>query len=312
MVNVVIPTLRGLSWLPACLESLHKQTFRDFDITVIDNASTDGTRDFLAGCADVNVIHNAMNNGFAEACNQGIRTGHAAFVALLNDDTEVSPVWLERLVAGMQDGIGACASLMIFANQPLVVQSAGIAMDRAAIAWDRLGGHSVDMAQIACEIFGASGGAALYRRAMLDEIGLFDTRFFAYLEDVDLAWRAQCAGWRCCYVPQAVVQHKTSATSGAGSAFKNELLGRNKMWLAAKNARWQDLPMIAAYDIMGILWAGITRGEWSHLRGRIKGLSKVPQFRNSLRKQHKCIKSHIPIDSVVPPWKVVARQQGKA
>ena len=310
-VNVIIPTLRGLNWLPSCLESLQKQTFLEFDITVVDNASTDGTSNLLAEYGkygNVHVIRNTVNRGFAEACNQGIRSGRAPFVALLNDDTEVFPTWLEALVTKMQDDIGACASLMVYADQPTVVQSAGIAMDRAAIAWDRLCGQPVHVAQTPCEVFGASGGAALYRRAMLDEIGLFDARFFAYLEDVDLAWRAQCAGWRCNYVPQAVVQHKTSATSGAGSAFKYELLGRNKVWLIAKNARWQDLPVIAAYDVMGILWAGIARGEWSHLRGRIAGISKISQFKN----QPKCNKRLTVIDRVVLPWQVVARQQGAA
>jgi GT2 family glycosyltransferase len=140
----------------------------------------------------------------------------------------------------------------------------------------------------------------LYRRDMLDQIGLFDERFFAYLEDVDLAWRAQRAGWRCRYVPEARVLHATSATSGQGSAFKNRLLGRNKVWLAAKNARARDLPLIAAYDVAAVLYAGLARGEWSHLRGRWEGLAH-PIERNHAGPDEP------PFEPLVAPWRVPDR-----
>lgn len=193
-----------------------------------------------------------------------------------------------------------CASLMLFADRPEVVQSAGIAVDRAAIAWDRLGGHAAHEALEPCEVFGPSGGAALYRRAMLDEIGLYDERFFAYLEDVDLAWRAQRAGWRCRYVPAARVLHATSATSVQGSPFKNRLLGRNKVWLAMKNARMRDLPVVAAYDLAAVLYAGLRRGEWAHLRGRLDGLAHWVE-------RDAAGAGEPPFDPLVAPWRVPAR-----
>lgn len=312
MVSVVIPTMRGRAWLPECIAALRAQTFRDFEIIVVDNASADGSREWLVGQPDVRVIRNEANVGFAAACNQGIRASDAPFVALLNDDTRAEPQWLEALVEGMSAAhprqkkeIGSCASLMLFADRPGVVQSAGIAVDRAAIAWDRLRGCPADSAAAlcACEVFGASGGAALYRRAMLDEIGLFDERFFAYLEDVDLAWRAQRAGWRCVYVPRARVLHHASATSVAGSPFKHRLLGRNKVWLAVKNARLRDWPLIAFYDIAAVLYAGLTRGEWSHLAGRWVGIRHARRF------------IHRPVDArgspsfdpLVLPWRVPKR-----
>ncbi|RME32056.1 MAG: glycosyltransferase family 2 protein, partial [Thermoflexia bacterium] len=190
----------------------------------------------------VRLIVNHRNLGFAAAVNQGIRASSEPYIGVLNDDAFPEPGWLEALVEVMERDpqIGSCASLMVFAHQPDIVQSAGIAIDRAAIAWDRLRGRPVNEAQEGCEVFGASAGAALYRRAMLETVGLFDERFFAYLEDVDLAWRAQIAGWRCQYVPRAVVRHQTSASLGEDSPFKKQLKARNKVWMVAKNAPAED------------------------------------------------------------------------
>jgi GT2 family glycosyltransferase len=327
LVSVVIPTLRGRQWLPACIDALRRQTLRDFDIIIVDNASSDGTREWLAAQPDLRVIRNDVNNGFAAACNQGMRASSSPFVALLNDDTRAEPQWLEAMMQEMENGewrmgngeierphsafgiphskIGSVASLMLYAGQPNVVQSAGICMDRAAIAWDRLAGHPANDALQACEIFGASGGACLYRRAMLDEIGLFDERFFAYLEDVDLAWRAQRAGWRCAYAPAARVLHEVSATSVAGSPFKNCLLGRNKVWLAVKNAPLRDWPLIAFYDAAAVLYAGLARGEWSHLRGRLEAIKKLrAMLQARSRSSSHAVNQLTPL---VAPWKVPAR-----
>jgi len=284
LVTVVIPTLRGRRWLPDCVAALRRQTFRDFEVVVVDNASTDGTAEWLAEQPDLRVIRNLHNVGFAAACNQGIQASRSPLIALLNDDAQPEQQWLEALVGAMRMGegqrVGACASLLLFADQPNVVQSAGIAVDRAAIAWDRLRGYPADAAVVSkpCEVFGASAGAALYRRAMLDEVGLFDERFFAYLEDVDLAWRAQRAGWRCLYVPAARALHRTSATSGEGSVMKYRLLGRNKVWLVAKNVRWRDLPLVLSVDLLVTVYAGLKRWNWQHLAGRWVGVKQIGQF----------------------------------
>lgn len=274
--NIIIPTQRGRRWLPACFAALAAQTYRDFEVLMIDNASTDGTSEWLTTAEHgvrVRVIRNEHNIGFAAAVNLGIRASAGPLLALLNDDTEPAPGWLAALVAEMADEtVGAVASLMTFAAQPDVVQSAGIAMDRAAIAWDRLAGRAITApeCQQPCDIFGASGGAVLYRRAMLEQIGLFDERFFAYLEDADLAWRAQRAGWRCRYAPQARVLHHTSATSGEGSPFKRRLLGRNKVWMVAKNARLRDLPLILFYDALAVGFRLFAQRDTHALRGRIE------------------------------------------
>jgi GT2 family glycosyltransferase len=166
---------------------------------------------------------------------------------------------------------------MIFADRPNVINSTGINLDAVGFAWDRRGGELDDRLETEpVEVFGPCAGAALYRRAMLDEIGLFDEDFFAYLEDVDLAWRARLAGWRCLYVPAARVYHIHSATAVEGSPFKNRLLGRNKVWLIAKNYPMPQLvfylPLILLYDLAAVLFTLIVRRDVSSWEGRLDGL----------------------------------------
>ena len=142
------------------------------------------------------------------------------------------------------------------------------------------------------------------------KLACFDARFFAYLEDVDLAWRAQRAGWRCQFVPAALVRHKTSATSGTNSPFKNRLLGRNKLWLAAKNAPYRDLPIVMLYDVLAVLWAGAARKDWSHLKGRWDALAGIgPRLRARTRPTSA---GNGNFDPLIVPWRVPARMGVKS
>lgn len=306
-VSVVIPTLDGQRWLPDCLAALAAQTVTDFEVILVDNKGGEATRGFENGYVGLTVtrIINDRNRGFAAAANQGLRAGKGAFAALLNDDTKPSPQWLDALLraANLPD-VGACASLLVFDGAPGIVQSAGIAVDRAAIAWDRLRGQPVSAAQAPAEVFGASGGAALYRRAMLDEIGLLDERFVSYLEDVDLAWRAQRSRWRCIYAPSAVVRHVTSATAGEGSRFKTRMLGRNKVWLAAKNSRWRDLPIVAGYDLAAVFYALIVRRDPGPGLGRLDAMAGLPA---ALRARAGATRRARGLSPLVAPWRVPRR-----
>lgn len=303
-VTLVIPTWNGKDWLLRCLESLSRQTYTDFKTVVVVNGSRDRTREAVEGRPDLQIFINSENLGFAAAVNQGIRSSNTPYVGVLNDDAFSEPGWLEALVSAMESDlrIGACASLMVFAHQPDVIQSAGIAMDRAAIAWDRLRGRPVMEAGEECEIFGASAGAALYRRKMLEEIGLFDERFFAYLEDVDLAWRAQIAGWRCRYVPQAVVRHLTSASFGEDSPIKKQLKARNKVWMVIKNAPASDFPLIFFYDLAAVLYTLVKNRDANPLKGRLQGLKKAHHF----LKDRKPGRPRI-LEPLVAPWEVPKR-----
>lgn len=285
--TVVIPNWNGRHLLGRCLRALRAQTYQDFAVVVVDNGSTDGSVAYLREhFPEVQIIANEKNRGFAAATNQGIRApgGPRAsrFVATLNNDTEVDPSWLAALVAAMETemesapGVGMCASAMLFAHRPEMINSAGIAVDRAGIAWDRLGGAPVAaLGDAPVEVFGPCAGGALYRRAMLEEIGLFDEDFFAYMEDVDLAWRARAAGWRCLFAPQARLLHHHSATGKEGSPFKSFHLGRNKVWLLLKNypARelWHHAPLALLYDLAAVLYALLARRDVHALRGRLAG-----------------------------------------
>jgi hypothetical protein len=278
-VDVVIVNWNGRRYLPACFESLRAQRGVDFQVWLVDNGSTDGSVAWAqAHAPQIRLIANDTNRGFAAANNQAIRAGQAPYVATLNNDTVADPRWLAELARALDENPrrGMAAALMVFADRPDMINSAGIAVDRLGIAWDRLGGQPVANSETsATPVFGACAGAALYRRAMLDDIGLFDEDFFAYLEDVDLAWRAQWAGWDAVYVPTARVTHHHSATAGEGSPFKSRLLGRNKVWLITKNYPlphlWVYGWLIGLYDLAGVGRALLNRREPSALAGRLEG-----------------------------------------
>ena len=319
-VDVVIVNWNGRKYLAPCLDALASQTFTDFQVWLVDNGSTDGSVDFLrTHYPHIHLICNAENRGFAAANNQAIRAGSARYVATLNNDTTVDPGWLEALMRVLDENphAGMAASLMLFADRPEIINSAGIGVDRVGIAWDLQGGEKVHSDDTrAAPVFGACAGAALYRRAMLDEVSLFDEDFFAYLEDVDLAWRAQWAGWQALFVPQARVLHHHSATAGEGSPFKNRLLGRNKVWLIAKNYPapqvWLYLPLIVGYDMAAVIYALVMRGESSALASRIEGLWGVRRAwakRRVLDKQIQPANIFALLAPIESPWQVLQRYQ---
>jgi GT2 family glycosyltransferase len=317
-VDIIIVNWNGKRYLAPCLDALARQTFTDFQVWLIDNGSTDGSVDFLREhYPAVQLICNSENRGFAEANNQGIKAGQAKYVATLNNDTMADPHWLDALVRALDEhpNAGMGASLMLYADQPAIINSAGVAIDRAGIAWDMLGGQPVSACPTQLtSVFGACAGAALYRRAMLDEIGLFDEDFFAYLEDVDLAWRAQWAGWLALMVPQARVLHHHSATSGEGSPFKNRLLGRNKVWLIAKNyptpQLWWYLPVIVMYDLAAVAYVLVTSRDMSSLHGRWQGLRTVCSMWAKRKTPCRSVSNDrllLQLGLLVLPWQVLSR-----
>jgi GT2 family glycosyltransferase len=226
----------------------------------------------------VRLIRNETNHGFAAANNQGIRVAQAPLIMLLNNDAYLAPNCLQKLVeaAAGASWAGMFACKILQHDAPDRMDSAGIEVDRAGIAWNRGWGEPAARHTQALEVFGPSGAAALYRRAMLDQIGLLDGDFFAYYEDVDLAWRAQWAGWRCLYVPEAEARHVHSATSGRGSALKARLLGRNKWWAIAKNypfaSLWYYAPLLLTADVAAVAAALVRDRNFSAVRGRWEAL----------------------------------------
>jgi GT2 family glycosyltransferase len=282
---VVVLTWNGRRYLAPCLEALRKQTLAGLRVILVDNGSTDGTVDYVrAEFPEVQVVALAENIGFAAGNNAGIRAATGArYVLTLNNDTQAQPRWAEALVAAAEADprVGIVASLMVFDDQPEVVDSAGI-----AAGWDG-NGYNIGLGDPAgahaapCETFGACAGAALYRTAMLDEIGLFDERYFIYGEDTDLAFRAQLAGWRSVFAPEAVVWHIHSATMISGSPRKLFLLQRNRWWTLAKD--WplglfvRGLPWIMWRDVASLGYALLVTRTLAGVRARLAALAGLPQ-----------------------------------
>lgn len=285
LLTVIIPNWNGAHHLPGCLNSLRRQAFRDFQVIVVDNASTDGSRELLArDYPEVCVLPLPENRGFAGACNAGIRASQSDLVVLLNNDTEADSGWLAAIVDAFQrhPEVGIIASKMLLFDRRKVFHTAGDFYRVDGVPGNR-GVWEEDVGQYDREeyVFSACGGSAAYRRAMLNEIGLLDEDFFYSCEDVDLAWRAQLAGWRVLYTPDAVVYHKLSATGGGTTASFYD--GRNFIWLLAKNypaslfrAHWWRI-LRAQFRIT---WEALRawRGEAARarLRGQLHGLLGLP------------------------------------
>ena len=235
--SVVIPNYNGQHLLPTCLESLRAQRHPGFEVIVVDNASTDGSASLLeARYPEVRVIRLERNHYFSGAVNAGIRACSSEAVALLNNDTEAEPDWLSELCRALASHpeAGMAASKMLLFDRRDVINSAGDYYRLDGIPGNR-GVWEVDCGQYDREeeVFGPCAGAALYRRRMLDDIGLFDEDLVAYCEDVDLSWRAQLAGWKSIYVPTARVYHRLSSTGGG--PFASFYCGRNFINVAVKN-----------------------------------------------------------------------------
>ncbi len=228
----MIPTLSADAALSECLRSLETQSIRDFEVVVVDNSG----KHLVPLNAASKVIHNLSNLGFGAAINQGFRASDSPFVATLNDDAVAHPRWLESLLAEIEKRyeIGMCASQVRLAGEDLL-DSAGMLICADGSSKQR--GHRQPPSAFprVQEVLLPSGSAALYRRDMLNEIGLFDESFFLYCEDTDLGLRGRWAGWECMYVPEAVVEHRYSHSAGRASALKAYYVERNRLFLAAKN-----------------------------------------------------------------------------
>jgi GT2 family glycosyltransferase len=257
------------------------------ELIVVLNASDGATAALVRERhPDATVIEESENTGFAPAVARAIAASTGEWIVLVNNDANLAPDALTALLAaGEADArIGAVAAQVRFSLRPDVVNSAGLVVDRLGVAYERLAGAPIAAAEAAPrDVFGATGCVALYRRAMLDAIGGFDASFFAYLEDVDVAWRARAAGWRAVYEPRSLAHHRGSATAGEGSAFKYRLIGRNRMRLLAKNATTAQLvrygPLMALYDLAYVVFAGVTDRTLAPLLGRFEGLREWRRYR---------------------------------
>jgi GT2 family glycosyltransferase len=238
LISVVVLNWNGIKVLNQCLGSLRTQTYTPLEIIVVDNSSTDDSVDFIRErFPDVRLVVNGRNLGFGGGNNVGILASRGRYIMMLNNDTRLDSKCIEELKMSIEkdDGYGACASKILLEYEDNLIDAAGIVVcpDGLSIGRGRL--EKGDRYDEEMEVFFASDCACLYRREMLEDIGLYDEDFFAYADETDMGWRAQLAGWRCIYNPKAVVHHFHSASSGTYSPFKAFLVERNRIWVAIKN-----------------------------------------------------------------------------
>jgi GT2 family glycosyltransferase len=237
--SVIVVNWNGKDHLETCLESLAAQTFRDFEVILVDNGSADGSVAFVRERYPwVRLVELAENTGFATGNNRGLAHARGEYIVTLNNDTRAEPQWLETLVrvADAHPRVGMVGSRICSFDDPDVIDSLGhgVCLDGMSRGRFRLRRwSSLRMGEVE-EILFPSACVALYRRAMLDETGFFDDEFFAYAEDTDLGLRGRLAGWEALLATRAVVYHKYSRTGGVFSPFKLYLVERNHYWVALK------------------------------------------------------------------------------
>ena len=280
LISVIVLNYNGKGFLDGCLTSLASQTYSDFEVIVVDNGSRDGSPEYVKeNYPWVRLAKNDENLGFAGGTNVGIRAAKGEFVITLNNDSRADSRFIEELIKPMADPeVGVCAAKMLFPDGR--INSAGICISRSGAAWDR-GMFEPDRGQYEFveEVFGACAGAALYRREMLDEIGLFDEDFFLYLEDVDLAFRARLAGWKCLYVPGARVIHHHGGTAGVGSDLAVYYGNRNIVWYPIKDFPFRllitSLPFIVARNLAVIPYYALRGQGGVILKSKLDALKDV-------------------------------------
>lgn len=278
LVSVVIPNWNGAQHLPTCLDALRAQTYTPVEIIVADNASSDESLPLLAGrYPEVRVVALPENRGFTGACNAGMQAANGEIVVLLNNDTEADPAWLSEIIGALNrhPEAGFAASKMLLFDDRARFHTAGdlYRIDGRLVnrgVWQRDSGQ-YDREEY---VFSACGGAAAYRRAMLNEIGLLDDDFFFSAEDMDLAWRAQLAGYRCIYAPRAVVYHRLAATGGGVTASFYD--GRNMIWILVKDypaALWRKhwRRIICAQIVLA--WEALRAWRGAAARARLRGMA---------------------------------------
>jgi GT2 family glycosyltransferase len=300
-VSVVVPNWNGCRWLPACLEAVAAQGLAPLEVIVVDNGSRDGSLEYLtAEHPRVRVLELGRNTGFAHAANQGIAAARGELIALINTDVVLCADWLGRMsTALLQDPDAASvACKMLVLDDPTRVYDAGDVLRRDG-ACEQRGRFGRDDGRWdeAGEVFGACAGAALYRRSATLAVGGFDERYFAYLEDVDLALRLRLAGWRCRYEP-AVALHAAEGSSHQLERGHQWLVTRNTLLLVAKAfpAKW--LPYVA-YRQLGWAWHALReRRLGSHLRAIA---AAVPLLPAALRDRRALLAdARVPIGVAVP------------
>jgi GT2 family glycosyltransferase len=283
-VSVIIVHYKAMRYLPDCLDALRAQSFRDFETILVDNASGDGAVEYVRrNHPEVRLFPLASNRGFTGGNIEGLRHARGEYVALLNPDTVADPKWLAELIRPMErdERVGICASRLVIHGTG-AIDSAGDGMATSGLGFKRGFEQPAGDYAESGPVFGACGGAALYRRRMIDEIGFFDDDFFLVHEDTDLNFRALLAGWRCVYVAEAVVLHRVSGTIGLRSPLAVRQFSRNTEWVYLKNMPLSLMLRYLHHKILVDLYTlidSLRDGRiGSLLMGKIQALAGAPRM----------------------------------
>jgi len=303
-VAVIVVNWNRRELLRRCLQSLEQQSISEpFDVVLVDNGSNDASASMVRQEFESNskfrikVIENAENRGFCAANNQGFSASKTEFVALLNNDAEADEHWLENLFLAFDErsNVGMAASKILVYEDPRRIDKVGHLMFPDGQNRGR-GSGELDNGQYdqVEEVLWPDGCAAMYRRAMLDEIGGFDEEFFAYADDAELGLRARIAGWSCLYIPGAVVRHHRGATLGLRSTRRLELIERNRVLLAVKLFPWSLLCLNGPYWL-----ARAAAGLWAALRNRGE-VGRYPGVTGKLRVIFALLKGNLQAVRMIP------------
>ncbi len=302
-ITVVVVNYNGGDYLRGCLASLAAQTFTNFEIIVIDNASTDGSLErIVEKPARLTILKQDSNLGFAGGNNAGARAGRGKWLALLNPDAEAAPDWLDAMMRALarRPTHRMIACLQISLHDASKLDGAGDCYLAYGYAWRGGFGHPVSSAPVAGECFAPCGAAALYPRDLFLESGGFDERYFCYHEDVDIAFRLRLQGERCQYVPDAIVRHAGSAISGRSSAFSVFHGVRNGVWTYVKNMPGGLLLLTLPVWLVGslmLLARGALRGvfvpTWRGFLAAFADLGPVLSARKQLRARRRVSVAHV-------------------
>jgi len=282
LASVIVLNWNGEALIAECVDSLLAQTYPRLEILIVDNASTDRSASLIRERygEKVRLIVNPANLGFAAGNNVGIAASRGAYVVLINNDAVADPGWAEALVreAEADPRVGMCASKIVTYDDPRVIDSAGLLLFRDGLGRGR-GRMQRDVGAFSKpeDVLLPSGCAALYRRAMLDQIGVFDEGFFMYCDDVDLGLRGRVAGWRCRFVPDAVVRHRYSASAGRYSLRKVFLVERNRIWVMMKYFPWSAVVLSPFWTALRLGWHGYA--AWRGRGGAGRALERGSAWR---------------------------------
>lgn len=314
-VSIIVVTFNSADTIRCTMESILEQTFQEYEIIVLDNASKDNTLGIVAELLGgwngrYNIIASDLNLGFAEGNNRALKNATGEYVALVNPDAVAEKNWLGNLVIEMEDSpeVGICASKIINHDSELIDSAGdGFAMSfRGFKRGEGLGPNAFCNKEY---VFGACACAALYRRTMLDKIGFFDPIFFLIHEDTDLNFRAQLSGWKVLYVPSAVVYHKVRSSIGLMSDLAIYYSVRNKELLILKNGTLGLIivcfPQIVSGMIAEFIYFVVKHRKFRvYCRAKIDVIKNAPKMwrERSLLNKIRTVRGRYLLSLLAPIW----------